>query len=462
MQACAVIVELAPLFLTWADVDPARHTFDSASASQVVRSLGPAQRVPSRPEGPEGDPATNDWSWSEGKPWADAMSQALAEHYGRWTVGWRWAHDEGDFDGGPVGNWCCPKDSITTPEETLGRVTAALCEWREWLESLAGWFEEYPLALADVADQRTLWEHAARNLILQVTDRTGCGSGWYGHCRQVLTWFLSRWDVAPELAEDLVERAIGGRFHSWIAPEPETVDDVAERLALSLRPADGGTPSTGPTPDHLERWLEVRETVSWQEAPDGGGDGPVTPACDGAAEDIRTFDGALDPDRANGLLAALELLRADAARGASLDFELLQRWQHHVLGTPQPPPFRDQPAFAKAGRERYGIGPDTRARLDACLAESAKDAPRPLPLTARAARAYLDVCFFHPFDDGNARSAFLTLVFVLAREGVALDGVSLLRRVTFQADEPADALILTRYIDSHLAETRHGTATRCP
>ncbi|MFE7108077.1 hypothetical protein ACFU98_15020 [Streptomyces sp. NPDC057575] len=58
------------------------------------------------------------------------MASALAEHCGRWTVGRRWAHDEGDFDEGPVGNWCCPSHSITTPEETLARVTAALCEWR--------------------------------------------------------------------------------------------------------------------------------------------------------------------------------------------------------------------------------------------------------------------------------------------------------------------------------------------
>ncbi|WP_171990776.1 Fic family protein [Streptomyces sp. JHA26] len=453
-----MIVELAPRFLTWDDVNPARHSFDSASAAHVVRSLGPARRVPSRPDIPFGDPAMSAWSRDVGRPWADAMSHALAEHYGCWTVGWRWAHDEGDFDGGPVGNWCCPRDSITTPEETLARAVAALREWREWLESLAGWFDAYPLDLTGIEDQRILWECAARNLILQVTDRTGCGSGWYGHCCQVLTWFLSRWGVAPDRAQELVDEAIGGRFASWTGPDTVLVDDVAERLALSLRPDDGAR-SAGPVPDHLERWLAVRETVPWQEAPDGGGDEPVTPSRDGAADDIRAFDGALDPARARGMLAALEVLRADAARGASLDFELLRRWQQHVLGTPQPPPFRDLPAFAKGGRERYGIGPDTRARLDARLAESARHVERSVPLTARAARAYLDVCFFHPFDDGNARSAFLALVFVLAREGVALDGVSLLRRVTFQADEPQDALILTRYVDVHLAETRRNSAS---
>jgi hypothetical protein len=97
------------------------------------------------------------------------------------------------------------------------------------------------------------------------------------------------------------------------------------------------------------------------------------------AEDIRGFDGALAPARAQGLLTALELLRADAARDARLDFELLRHWQRHVLGTPQPPPLRNRPAFAKGGRERYGIAPGIRARLDACLAESAYDAERPSP-----------------------------------------------------------------------------------
>ncbi len=452
-----MIVDLAPGFLSWDEVDPSRHPFDRRSAAQVVESLGPALRVPRRPDVSVADPAMSAWDHGEGKLWADVMSCALVERYGHWVVGWRWAHDEGDFDGGPVGSWCCPQHSITTPQETLARVVAALCEWREWLESLAGWFEAYPLELAAVEDQRILWERAARNLILQVVDRTGCGSGWHGHCNQVLTWFLARWHVAPDVAEDLVAQAIGGRFHSWTSPGTVLVDDVAEQLALSLRPGDGSRPSE-PAPDHLQRWLAVRESAPWQEDPGAGADGPVVPSRDGAAEDIRAFDGVVDPARAKGMLAALELVRADAARGASLSLALLRGWQQHILGTSQPPPFRTSPAFAKRGRERYGIDPDTQSRLDACLAESAKDGARPLALTARAARAYLDVCFFHPFDDGNARAAFLTLVFVLAREGVALNEVSLLRRTTFQADDPQDPLILARYIDHHVTETRRRRA----
>jgi hypothetical protein len=172
------------------------------------------------------------------------------------------------------------------------------------------------------------------------------------------------------------------------------------------------------------------------------------PAGDVVAEDIRTFDGALDPDRASGLLAALELARADAARGAVLDFALLQSWQQHVLSTSEPPPFRTEPAFAKGGRERYGIAPDTRARLDACLTETAPTSADPsLSLSARAARAYLDVCFFHPFADGNARAAFVALVFVLARENVPLTYTGLIRRFSFSATDPQDAVILTNYVN---------------
>ncbi|WP_406119368.1 Fic family protein [Streptomyces sp. NBC_00989] len=454
-----MLKDLNPRTLSWDEVDPARHPFDSGSAAQTVRSLGPALRTPTRPDASAGRPATCDWDWDVARPWTDAMSYSLAERYGGWAVGWRWAHDEGDFDGGPVGSWCCPPHSVGTPEETLDRVVAGLCEWRDWLERLADLFEAHPLDLAAVADQRILWECAARNLIFQVIDRTGSGSGWYGHCRQVLGWFLHRWNVDPQVADELVDEAIGGRFHSWTGPDRVLVDDVAERLVRSLRPADAVRPAAGPLPDHLRSWLALREDVRWEEMPDGGGDGPVIPARDGAAESIRTFDSAVDTARGEGLLAALELVRADAARGAPLDFDLLRGWQRHVLGTPRPPSFRTLPAFAKGGRERYGIGPDTRERLDACLAGSAADGARPLPLTARAARAHLDVCFFHPFDDGNARSAFLALVFVLAREGVALDGVALIRHFSLPADDPQSGVIMARSVDIHLTETRRRAAS---
>ncbi|MFJ1757734.1 Fic family protein [Kitasatospora sp. NPDC088134] len=441
--------------LSWDEVDPAAHPFDPGAVAQVVHSLGPARRVPSRTD-PDIDLTRVNWAHEVAKPWSDAMTHALVEHYGQWAAGWRWSTGEGDIDGGPVGSWCCGAHSITTPQQTLDRVVAALCEWRDWLERLAEWFEAYPLDPETLAADRILWESTARNVILQVADWTGAESGWYRHCEQVLIWFLTYWGVALETAGSLVRRAVGGRFKSWTAPDTVLAADIAERLVGPLRPEDARRPpESGALPDHLERWLAVRESVPWPEHGGSADSGPVVPARDGAVEEFRFFDAAVDAARAAGLLAALELVRADAARGATLDFELLRGWQQHVLGTPEPPPLRTHPAFAKDGAERYGIGPDTRARLDTCLAQAGDGR---LSLAARAARAHLDVCFFHPFDDGNARAALLTLLFVLAREGVTLDSVLLIRRFSHRADDPQDALDLCRYVELHLQQSRAAVA----
>jgi hypothetical protein len=447
-----------PRLLSWDEVDPARHPFDSASVDDVVRSLHAARRVPVNPRLPLLDPAVHTWRREAGT-WADAVTYALVQHYGRWVIGWQWGIGESEFDGGPVAGWCHASHSIRDdPDETLAAVAEAVREWRDWLENLAWRFEAYPLRLDDIDDQRILWERTASALILQVGDRTEGASGWYGHCRQVLTWYLTRWGIPQPRAAHLVQEAVGGRFHSWCSPDPATADEVAGRLTAPLRPQDATAPAADPPPDHLARWLEVRAAERWADVPDSGPGGPVAPARDGAAEDFRDFDARIDPARAAGLLAALDLLRADAARGARLDTDLLAGWQQHVLGTPHRQAFRTLPAFAKGGRERYGIGPDTRARLDACLAESAACGPGALPLPARAARAYLDVCFFHPFDDGNARCAFLTLLFVLAREGVGLADVGLLRRGALYADVPGEGYNFAGTIAFHITETRRDAA----
>ncbi|MES5821455.1 Fic family protein [Streptomyces sp. RG80] len=221
------------------------------------------------------------------------------------------------------------------------------------------------------------------------------------------------------------------------APRP-TDTPTAQRPAEAppARPT-AGTPTGQPAPDHLRGWLDLRARIRWHRARTAPA--PVTPTRDGAAHDIRAHDHARSPQRAARLLDALALARADAVSAVPLTFGLLGTWQRHVLGGAEAPPFRGDPAYAKSGRERYGTGPDLPARLDACLAEACDPA---LPLTARAARAYLDVCFFHPFDDGNARSAFLTLTFVLAREGVGLDQVGPVRRIRRRADDPEGALAL--------------------
>ncbi|MFJ1761487.1 hypothetical protein ACIOD2_14285 [Amycolatopsis sp. NPDC088138] len=196
-----------PVDLSWDDVDPRRHPFDAGTALDAIKALPPAARVP------------------EGAAWADELAQAITGHFGSWASGWRWARDEGDLGGGPVAAWCCPRHSITTPDETLSRVGEALCQWRDWLEDLAERFDRYPLEDAPGA------ERATTDLVNAVVERTGAGDAWYLHCRQVLTWYLTRWGVPAETAQEQVERAVSGEFESWVAPDADALDEVAGRFA---------------------------------------------------------------------------------------------------------------------------------------------------------------------------------------------------------------------------------------
>jgi prophage maintenance system killer protein len=75
-------------------------------------------------------------------------------------------------------------------------------------------------------------------------------------------------------------------------------------------------------------------------------------------------------------------------------------------------------------------------------------------VTARAARAYLDVAFFHPFDDGNARLAGLVLQFVLLREGIELDEVAPILTTVRRADDADGAADLARLVHGIAAATR--------
>jgi hypothetical protein len=223
-----------PSRLSWDEVDPRRVPFDVGSALTVINALEPSGHVPLRPPGPPFEGTVIRWSRREGKAWTRAMTQALIDHYGSWAAGWRWVTD-GELGGGPVHGWCCPRDSMTTPAETLEGVRDALCEWREWLEELAEQFDRHPLDSDSAEERGHLWGRVATHLVNIVVIRTRAGDTWYGHCKQVLTWYLIRWGVDSDTAREQVQDAVGGNFRSWIAPTDHVVDGVAERLGASLR-----------------------------------------------------------------------------------------------------------------------------------------------------------------------------------------------------------------------------------
>ncbi|CAL9324968.1 Fic family protein [Streptomyces sp. SudanB91_2054] len=200
------------------------------------------------------------------------------------------------------------------------------------------------------------------------------------------------------------------------------------------------TSGSGQLKDSLADWLLIRPEISW---PSWRGASPVSgaPARDGFRSFFMATRGGRDSGGTARVLNALDVAFADAEQGRPLAFTLMAKWQRTVLGHDLVG-FRTMPAFAKGGRERYGLAPDTQALFEHCLSESVQ--PN-LPLPSRAARAYLDILFFHPFEDGNARAAMLALAFVLAREGVHLDQVHPLQ-TTRWADDAEGAADLARLL----------------
>lgn len=196
-------------------------------------------------------------------------------------------------------------------------------------------------------------------------------------------------------------------------------------------------------PDQLTTWQQVRERVPWRDVV------PHLPTPVTAVRDGFTAHAAIGEDRRrqNRLLAAYADARCAATIGAALTPDLTARWNAMLRGIPAAG-FRRGPAFAKDGRDRYGLHPDTQRRYASCLSQAAD---RTIPVAARAARAYLDTAFFHPYDDGNARLGGLILHFVLLRAGVELDEVRPLLTTIRRADDPPGAADFARLV--------HGIAT---
>ena len=204
--------------------------------------------------------------------------------------------------------------------------------------------------------------------------------------------------------------------------------------------------------DALAAWLRVRADTDW-DLTRTHPTGPVSGHRDGVVEYARSLQAAPDPARGQRLMLALDDSRRDAVRRRPLSFTGLARWQRLVLDR-RDVPFRTRPASAKQGRERYGLGPDTPALFDRCMAEATGTRPN---VAARAAWAYLDVCFFHPFVDGNARAAMLALDHVLSRDGVRLARAEMIS-VHRRADDPLGGLALADLLSALINST--GTAHR--
>jgi hypothetical protein len=371
----------------------------------------------------------NEIDWDELE---DTIDRELIRAYGFWAAGWRWAASEPGC-GGPVRGWCCGRDSLPHAR-THDRIPKALDEWHRWLEELAGLFDAIDREHKDLPVSSRIERAAARVLAL-VVERTGCEDAWYRTFATTLAWYVER--TAPdEDAFHWLSSALGGRFESWIEPPADIASSVCVDLgAAAARPADA-------TVDALGQWLEIRAKTRTLERLRNSTKVPA----DGHAIYIERNDRARDSVRADRMRSGLAMMRRAAADGEALGWKLLARCQREVLGADAEPRFRQRDAFAKEGRERYGISEETQREFERCLAE----ANAPTHVLDAAARVYLDVCFFHAFEDGNARAARLALDYVLTRAGLGLHVAEPVFAIPRWADDeyvlPGFNAILDRFV----------------
>jgi len=397
--------------LAWSDVDPATHPFDPERAQPIIEHVLAGRNL----------------LRSVRDELEDDVDRALIAEYGFWAAGFRWSASEPGC-GGPVRGWCCAQDSLKGADAAV-RLRGALVEFRSFLEDLAKRYEQLRRDNADLAVGEQI-ERAAAQLLPLVLERTSVEDAWYSTFERVMTWFVEPGFDESVVATAAVRDAIGGRFHSWCAPDESTARDVLRSLsAITDRAA------AREAEDTLSKWLEIRGRVAWREERHYA---PGRVPQDGHVAYVERIEARRDPARAARMRDALVMVR----EAATLNFETLCAAQTIVLG--RTVAFRETPAFAKRGRERYGAFPGLRERFEECLAEACSASPQAV---ARAARVYLDVCFFHPFDDGNARAARLALDWVLTRAGLALHAAEPLFVVSRSARDQAGARSFVFLVD---------------
>jgi Fic/DOC family len=115
-----------------------------------------------------------------------------------------------------------------------------------------------------------------------------------------------------------------------------------------------------------------------------------------------------DAARSARYLAALRRVRELADAREPLTWPRLCEIQALVPGAPAA--FRTGDAFAHCGAHRYLWAADLEGLFRRKVEADARGGCDPV---ARAVRLYLDIAYFHPFPDGNARAARLGLEWAL-------------------------------------------------
>jgi prophage maintenance system killer protein len=114
---------------------------------------------------------------------------------------------------------------------------------------------------------------------------------------------------------------------------------------------------------------------------------------------------------------ALEKVLILAEQKENITFEKMQSVQQLILPKEQTVAFRIYPAYCDVRNERYFHFDGLEKMFSIKIRKDDVDEVHPL---LKAVRLYLDIIFFHPFNDGNARAALLWMIFHCKRSGFSL------------------------------------------
>ncbi len=263
---------------------------------------------------------------------------------------------------------------------------------------------------------------------------------WYQPFSELVSWYLSSVGLEDSDIDVLksVSNAITG-FRSYQCPRDTAVvvaQKVADQFHLDFN-----------TVDSTADWLKIRSTLS------ALGTLSELPTCpDTHLRFIEAVDAARSPERAQRMKHALAACRNAAKGGNPLSYDLLKNWQTYLMGVNAVyiPGYRFHDAYAKQGRERYprySESSDDEQRFIKIMEE----ANTTEPVALRAARAYLDVLFFHPFDDGCSRLARLVFDFILTQANVAVSGVDTIFLFAKSARDAEGAQRLVELVEKQMA-----------
>mmetsp|Transcript_29049 Transcript_29049/g.68455 ORF Transcript_29049/g.68455 Transcript_29049/m.68455 type:complete len:536 (+) Transcript_29049:29-1636(+) len=344
----------------------------------------------------------------------EVITQAAVKSEGDWIDYWTFGHAACSY-----GYWYT-RPPYETREPSVNLILNDVKRWQKLILDLEPDFAELRSRTAGMA----LGEHvevAVASLLRYCPDFTTnvhfhVGfEMWYQPFSELVGWYLSSVGFDDVKILEATENAIVG-FNSYSVPR-DAAFLVAKQVGTSLGFAYTRLDSTS-------EWLAVRSSLANLEIKHSLSELPLCEK-DSHLLFINSVDASRDASRADNLRHALSQCRKDAAAGDALKFAHLQIWQKYLVPSTsyraaEGGVFRKHDAYAKRGRECYPIDRGTEDRFKELL-EQANDESKPLAL--RAARAYLDVCFFHPFDDANSRMARLVFDFILTRAGVVLQTV---------------------------------------